>query len=186
MRLVLVLLLSLSLSACQLWPQAQLYYPYAGGGYQLLTQWAGRPQQLLQQVQFQQGTVQQEFLFSVQLLPDQILLVALSPLGQELGRVELTRDGRLQQQGIKPFSEPAFAVQLLAQMQWSLWPVAAVQPQFKGLRLQEQQQQRQVLDRNLQTVLQISGAGSLATGQVTEIKQQHYQLRLITLQQDFL
>lgn len=186
MRLVLLLLLALGLSACQLWPKPPLYYAFGGGGYQLLTQWPGPSQQLLQQVQFKTAQQQQEFLLSVQLLPEQMLLVALSPLGQELGRVELTAGGRLQQQGQAPFSEPAFAVQLLAQMQWSLWPVAAIQPRLSGLLLQEKQQHRVLLNDQLQQLLVIQGAGSPVAGQITDITQQHYQLRLTTLQQDFL
>lgn len=186
MRLTLLLLLTLALSACQLWQQGPLYYPYAGGGYQLQTRWPGPSQQLLQQVQFAAGARQQEFLLSVQLLPEQILLVALSPLGHELGRVELTAGGRLQQQGQAPFSDRSFAVQLLAQMQWSLWPLTQIQPGLDDLQITQQQQQRLLLDKNAQAVLTINGAGPLTTGQVTEISQPDYRLRLTTVQQDFL
>lgn len=186
MRLTVLLLLSLGLSGCQLWQQRSLYYSYAGGGYQLLTRWPGAAQQLLQQVHFQTDATQQEFLLSVQLEPEQILLVALSPLGHELGRVTLTAAGQLQLQGQAPFSERAFALQLLAQMQWSVWPQAAVEAQLDDLQLRQQQQQRFVLDKTGNTVLLIDGAGVLAAGQVTEISQRQYRLRLTTLQQDFL
>jgi hypothetical protein len=181
------LCLALSLASCQLLPAHGLVYQVAGGSYQLSSGWPGKPQQLLQQVQFKSATTTQQFLLSVQMLPEQLLLVALSPVGHELWRVQLSADGQLQHQGVAPFSERTFALRLLAEMQWSLWPVAQIQPRLQGLQLTEQAGLRQVLDPvQQQAILQISGGGVLAVGQVTVLQQADYQLTLTTLEQEFL
>jgi hypothetical protein len=181
------LCLALSLASCQLLPAHGLVYQVAGGSYQLSSGWPGKPQQLLQQVQFKSATTTQQFLLSVQMLPEQLLLVALSPVGHELWRVQLSADGQLQHQGVAPFSERTFALRLLAEMQWSLWPVAQIQQRLQGLQLTEQAGLRQVLDPvQQQAILQISGGGVLAVGQVTVLQQADYQLTLTTLEQEFL
>jgi|GEM_PF-644903 len=196
-RLVLLfmsLCLAFSLASCQLLRPHSLVYQVTGGSYQLNTGWPGKPQQLLQQVQFKSANTNHEFLLSVQLQAEQLLLVALSPVGHELWRVQLTADGQLQHQGIAPFSERAFALRLLAEMQWSLWPVAQVSPNLQGLQLTEKAGVRQVFgiagshvgSQHQQPILQISGGGVPVVGQVTVLQQADYQLTLTTLEQDFL
>lgn len=182
----LVLLLWLGcLASCQLKPEQGLVYHVADGSYQLRTVWPGKPQQLLQQVRFSSANSNQEFLLSVQLLPEQLLLVALSPVGHELWRVQLTADGQLLHQGIVPFSDRAFALRLLAEMQWSLWPIGQIIPGLDGIQLIEQSGSRQVLLKN-KPLLQITGAGVLAVGEMTVLQQADYQLTLTTLEQEFL
>jgi hypothetical protein len=182
----LVLLLWLGcLASCQLKPEQDLVYQVADGSYQLRTTWPGQPQQLLQQVRFSSVNSNQEFMLSVQLLPEQLLLVALSPVGHELWRVQLTADGQLLHQGIEPFSERAFALRLLAEMQWSLWPVVQVMSGLDGIQLIEQSGSRQVLSKS-KSLLRITGAGVLAVGQITVLQQADYQLTLTTLEQEFL
>lgn len=182
--------MTLCVASCQLLSAKGLVYQVGGGSYQLNSGWPGKPQQLLQQVQFKTANTTQEFLLSVQLQSEQLLLVALSPVGHELWRVQLTAAGQLQHQGIAPFSERSFALRLLAEMQWSLWPVAQVNPNLQGLQLIEKAGLRQVFGiaagQEQQPILHISGGGVLAVGQVTVLKQADYQLTLTTLEQDFL
>lgn len=180
----------LSLAACQMHPPTGLVYQVAGGSYSLNTGWPGQPQQLLQQVQFKTASTSHEFLLSVQLQPTQLLLVALSPVGHELWRVQLVADGQLQHQGVAPFSERAFALRLLAEMQWSLWPLTDVRTNMQGLQLTEQAGIRQVAGNTAvtrqQPILQIRGGGVPVVGQVTVLQQADYQLTLTTLEQEFL
>lgn len=183
-RLVLILLLCLS--GCQSLPENQLIYQRDGGRYALHTQWKGPAQQLLQQVTFTGAGQQQEFLLSVQLDTQQMLLVGLSPLGHELWRITLTPDGELVSTGIQPFADRRFALQLVAQMQWSLLPLQDVQAHLSALTMKELPQQRQLIDASGAIVLTIDGPGELAVGKTIRVRDSNFELNIVTLERDQL
>ncbi|TXH94993.1 MAG: DUF3261 domain-containing protein [Rheinheimera sp.] len=182
----LTILLVFWLSACQLLPRSNMVYQLDGGHYRLQTHWPGPAQQILQQVVFTTAGQHHEFLLSAQLDAQQMLLVGLSPLGQELWRIELTSDGQLLTAGIQPFADKRFAVQLLAQMQWSLLPLPDIQPQLRALTLTDMPNQRQVKNADGQTVLTIEGAGEIAVGKTYRIFDGNFELSIVTLERELL
>ncbi len=182
----LAILLALLLSACQLLPGSELVYQRDGGYYLLQTRWQGPAQQVLQHVNFTAAGRQHEFLLSAQFDATQMLLVGLSPLGHELWRIVLTPDGQLTASGIQPFANSRFAVQLLAQMQWSLLPLPAIQPHLHALTMQQLSTQRQLKNADGSTVLTIDGAGDIAVGHTLRIHDSQFELRIETLEQELL
>lgn len=186
-RLVLFCLL-LMLAGCQ-----QLRYrPDAGwvalgtGYYQLADSWPGKKQQLVQQVNWRQGEQQQQFLLTLLLQDEGYLLVALSPIGQELGRLQYQRGHKLSVSGVAPFNQPGFARRLLAEMQLALLSDAQLLGRLHGLTLQQQHHSRMVRQNDGRVLLQIAPLTAPAPGQQIKVSAEHYQLQIVTLQQDFL
>lgn len=155
------------------------------GYYQLADSWPGAKQQLVQQVNWQQGEQQQQFLLTLLLQDDGYLLVALSPIGQELGRLQYQRGHKLSVSGVAPFNQPGFARRLLAEMQLALLSDAQLAGRLHGLTLQ-QQHNRIISQNDGRVLLQIAPLIAPAAGQQIQVSAEHYQLQILTLQQDFL
>ncbi|HEX5792942.1 MAG TPA: DUF3261 domain-containing protein [Rheinheimera sp.] len=181
------LILLLLLSGCQLVPVPPTSQVALGAGYyQLSDHWPGPAQQLLQHASWSDGQRQHQFTISALLQPDAMLLVALSPMGQELWRLQYQRGHQLSLSGIAPFSQPQFARVLLAQMQLALFEPQQLQGRLQQLTLQQDEQRRVLRDNQGMTVLQINQPGNIAAGQTLTIKTAAYHLQITTLQQDFL
>lgn len=180
------IVLAFLLSSCHVLPDSELFYQRDGGSYTLHTRWQGPAQQVLQQVTFTADGQRHEFLLSAQFDSTQILLVGLSPIGQELWRIALTPDGQLAATGIQPFANSRFAVQLLAQMQWSLLPLSDIQSHLRSLTLQQLSSQRQLKNSNGVTVLTIDGVGDIAVGNILRIHDSQFELSIETLEQELL
>lgn len=189
-RFCVSLLLLLSISSCQLWqrpPAAQGWVPFASGYYQLLDSWRGQPQQLLQQAVWHDSKTEQQFLISVLLTEQQMVLVGLSGLGQELWRLAYQPGHQLSHSGIAPFDQPQVARRLLAEMQLALLDQASLSTRLQGLQLQQNAAgERQLVTASGELQLTIRGAATLAVGHSTEIITDDYRLTISTLQQDFL
>ncbi|SEH66187.1 Protein of unknown function [Rheinheimera pacifica] len=189
--LILALCLLL-LSGCQQWrtPAAKGWVMLDGGYYQLLDNWPGRPQQLLQQVSWRDEQQQQQFVLSVLLTADSILLVALSPIGQELWRLHYQPQHQLTLSGIAPFNQPEFTKRLLAEMQLALLDSDVVTPRLQGLTLTEHEidngTERHISHVSGKLILQIHHSAQISTAVPITLKGRHYQLQITTLQQDFL
>ena len=181
------LIFILLLTGCQLLtvkPDSQV--PLGTGYYQLSDSWPGPAQQLLQQASWTDGTEQHQFTISALLRSDVTLLVALSPMGQELWRVQYQQGHRLSVSGIAPFNQPQFARLLLAQMQLALLGSAQLSGRLHALTLEQDSSSRVVLDDKGNTVLQIAQPQQLGPGQTITITATAYSLKITTLQQDFL
>jgi hypothetical protein len=179
--------LVLLLSGCQLFSERGPGWTALGSGYyQLHDSWPGPAQQLLQHASWDDGTTQYQFTISVLLQSDAMLLVALSPLGQELWRLHYQRGHQLTATGIAPFNQPAFARRLLAEMQLALFDRASLIPRLQQLSLQQHANRRTVSDSNHADVLQIDNPAQTAAGQQIIIQAAAYRLQITTLQQDFM
>jgi hypothetical protein len=187
-RRIIVALWLLLLSGCQQWraPAGNGWLALDEGYYQLLDSWPGEAQQLLQQVIWRDANQQQQFVLSALLQPDSMLLVAVSPLGQELWRLNYRSGHQLSVSGIAPFNQPQFAKRLLAEMQLALLQHSLLQPRLKGLTLQDRGTQRWLRRRDGSTVLHIQQAAQLQAGAQIMLQAGAYQLQITTLQQDFL
>ncbi|PKM18010.1 MAG: hypothetical protein CVV11_18090 [Gammaproteobacteria bacterium HGW-Gammaproteobacteria-15] len=189
--LILTLCLLL-LSGCQQWhtPTAKGWVMLDGGYYQLLDNWPGRPQQLLQQVSWRDEQQQQQFVLNALLTADSILLVALSPIGQELWRLHYQPQHQLTLSGIAPFNQPEFAKRLLAEMQLALLDSTVITPRLQGLALTEHATEsgteRHISHASGKLILQIHHSAQISTAVPITLKARHYQLQITTLQQDFL
>lgn len=181
------LIFVLLLTGCQLKPTLDDSWVALGEGYYQLTDaWPEPAQQLMQQVIWLDNAQQQQFIISALLQPEAILLVAVSPLGQELWRLSYQPEHQMTVSGIAPFNQPAFAKVLLAQMQMALLSEQQLQARLQHLRLQQDGNERALYDNDGRLLLQISNAGQLAAGEKIIIKAPTYRLQIITLQQDYL
>lgn len=182
----------LLLSGCQQWrtPAAKGWVMLDGGYYQLVDNWPGRPQQLLQQINWRDEQQQQQFVLSALLTADSILLVALSPIGQELWRLHYQPQHQLTLSGIAPFNQPEFAKRLLAEMQLALLDSSIITPRLYGLTLTEHTTaigtERYINHASGRLILQIDHSAQISTMTPITLKGHHYQLQITTLQQDFL
>ncbi|MDX3774789.1 DUF3261 domain-containing protein [Chromatiaceae bacterium AAb-1] len=186
---VLILLL---LSACHSrYPQPANQYmvAFADGYYQLYPGWPAPARQLLQHIVWHSAQGTQEFLLSAMLTEQQILLIATSALGHELWRLQYSQQGIVQLNGIEPFNQPEIALRILAEMQLALLPLPVIQPRLHQLQLTEQytgQYQRQLLNHQQQTLLDIYWQEPAEIPTQVNIQQQYYQLTITTLQQELL
>ena len=187
-RRVILAICLLLLSACQQWrlPSAAGWVALDGGHFQLLDSWPGASQQLVQQLHWQDGQRQQQFLLTALLQADGYLLVALSPLGHELWRLQYSRGHQLSVFGMPPFDQPEFARRLLAEMQLALLEQPLLRGRLQGLSLQQQDGLRRLLRRDGSVLLSIKQAGQLLPGSQIELSSAGYQLQITTLQQELL
>lgn len=175
------------LSGCQLFTPREAGWTALGAGYyQLLDHWQGQPQQLVQQISWSSGKQQHQFMVSVLLQPDAILVVAISPLGQELWRMRYAQGHQMTLSGIAPFNQPDFARRLLAEMQVALLTDDELAPRLKGLILTSTPDQRRLIDLQHRLVLQIDNPAQTGSGQTIRLQGSDYQLQIVTLQQDFM
>lgn len=186
-RLILACCLVL-LGGCQQWkmPAAAGWVALDGGYFQLLDSWPGAPQQLVQQLHWQDNERQQQFLLTALLKDDGYLLVALSPLGHELWRLQYGRGHQLTLSGVAPFNQPVFARRLLAEMQLALLDQTMLNARLQHLSLDQHKQQRQILRSDGTALLSITQAGQLAAGSEITLNSAGYQLKITTIQQDLL
>jgi hypothetical protein len=175
------------LSSCQLIGPRDAGWTMLGNGYyQLIDTWPGPAQQLLQQVSWSKGLQQQQFTVSVLLQPDAMLLVALSPLGQEIWRLHYATGHRMTLSGVAPFNQPDFARRLLAEMQLALFSDVLLATRLRGLTLQQDNNRRLLLDRQQNPVLRIEQPQQFGAGQTITLQGEDYRLQIVTLQQDFM
>lgn len=173
----------LGLSACASMEKTdRLQVPVAQGHYSLQAQWPAAPVQLWQQVRWSQQNQQREFLVSLLLEKDRVLLVALSPLGHELFRSELTRDGHAFT-GSSFLSEPRLALQVWVDLQMALWPMAQVNRHLTDGQLTLSGSKRTLIDGEK---LIWSSTVELTTGGTIIHHTRDYNLRITTLQHDVL
>lgn len=156
------------------------------GYYQLIDTWPGPAQQLVQQVSWSNGTQQHQFIVSVLLQNDAMLLVAISPLGQELWRLHYGAGHHMTLTGIAPFNQPVFATRLLAEMQLALFNQHVLASRLRGLSIEQHENRRVLIDQQHNTVLQIDNPQQLGIGEIITLRGQDYNLQIITLQQDFM
>lgn len=181
------LIFALLLTGCQLKPMFDNSWVVLGKGhYQLTDTWPSQAQQLMQQVVWFDGKQQQQFIISALLQPEAMLLVAVSPLGQELWRLNYQPDHQLSVSGIAPFNQQPFAKVLLAQMQMALLSEPQLRAKLQQVTLLQDGNDRTLLDKDGQLLLHITNAGQIAAGQKIIIKAPAYSLQIKTLQQDFL
>lgn len=184
-RKLIFCLLLVSLSGCQMLPGGAIgdrsaQQSYGAGHYQLLASWPGPAIQLWQEVDWQQGDTQQRFFVSSYLRQGSLTLVGLSPLGNEIWRIEYAAGGEVDASGVEPFDDDRLARAILADMQLAMWPEAELQPQLTGLRLSVQPEQRQLYAAE-RLVLQVT-----TTGQSQRIKNfvADYAMTITTLTQE--
>lgn len=147
LRAAILLLVATLVASCQIAPKQQKLAVSLGGtsSLQLQTQWFEEPVQQLQQITWRhpEHPVQTMLVSSV-LKATGIVLVGLSPLGQELWRVELVPGRPPTIRGIEPFSQPQLAKAMVADMQLHLWPLTHLQNRLEYARVQDNGQQRTV------------------------------------------
>ncbi|MEH8017131.1 DUF3261 domain-containing protein [Rheinheimera muenzenbergensis] len=187
-RRVILAICLLLLSGCQQWrlPPAAGWVALDAGHFQLLDSWPGAPQQLVQQLHWQDGERQQQFLLTVLLQADGYLLVALSPLGHEIWRMQYSRGHQLNVTGMPPFNQPQFARRLLAEMQLALLQPSFLTGRLQQLSLRQQDGVRRLLRSDGSVVLSITQAGLLQPGSQIGLSSTGYQLQITTLQQELL
>lgn len=178
----------LLLSSCQQWraPANNGWIALDNGYFQLLDSWPGKPQQVLQQITWRDTTQQHEFILSALLQHDTMLLVAVSPLGQELWRLSYSKGHHLSASGVAPFNQPQFAMRLLAEMQLALLDSSLLLPRLKSLSLQDEVDERWLRRNDGGTVLHIHLPGQMQVAKQITLQATTYQLQITTLQQDFL
>jgi hypothetical protein len=176
------------LSGCQQWraPAAAGWVALDGGQFQLMDSWPGAPQQLVQQLHWQNNQHQQQFLLTALLQSDGYLLVALSPLGHELWRLQYSQGHQLSLSGIAPFNQPDFARRLLAEMQLALLEQSLLNSRLQNLRLRQHAGERLVLRKDDSVLLRITRPQQLAAGNEITVSSAGYQLKITTLQQELL
>jgi hypothetical protein len=163
----------------------RLQVPVGTGYYSLQWQWPGEPLQMWQEVRWSQKAEQvknREFVVSVLLENERLLLVALSPLGNELFRSELTASGH-SFKGSDFLDEPWLALQVWADLQLSLWPLEAVNAHMSSSALQPENGRRNLRDDG---ELVWSSGVTMNTRGTIENKQRGYELMINTLQYDVL
>lgn len=173
----------LGLSGCVALEQTdRVRVPVAQGYYSVQAQWPAAPLQLWQRVSWSQQDQQREFLVSALLEKDRVLLVALSPLGNELFRSELTPNGH-RFTGSEFLSEPRLALQVWADLQMALWPIAQVNRHLSDAQLTLSDSKRTLVDGGN---LIWSSTVELTTGGTITHHVRDYNLRITTLQNDVL
>lgn len=176
-------LMLLGLSGCAAVGQAdRIRVPVAQGYYSVQSQWPAAPVQLWQHVRWSQQDQQREFLVSALLKKDRVLLVALSPLGNELFRSELTPSGH-RFTGSEFLSEPRLALQVWADLQMALWPIAQVNRHLTNAELTLSGSKRTLIDDGN---LIWSSTVELTTGGRITHHTRDYNLRITTLQNEVL
>jgi uncharacterized protein YkuJ len=186
-RICLVVILVI-ISGCQLQrPADRAWVTIDTGYYQLNDSWPQPPQQLLQRVIWSDlQHNKHEFLISVLLQAEQTLLLAISPLGQELWRIQYQAGHQLTTSGIAPFNQPDFAKLLLAQMQLAMYDLTHIQTRLNQLNAKQTAQQRIIFNQAGQVIIEIKHAQQLSPGKTMQITTPDYRLHITTLQQDFL
>lgn len=183
-----ILLCCLLLSGCQQWryPADTGWVALDGGYYQLQDSWSGKPQQLVQQLSWHSGEQQQQFILTALLQPQGYLLIALSPLGHELWRLNYQQGHKLTVTGIAPFNQPQFARRLLAEMQLALLPMQQVAPHLRNLQVTQHQDIRYILRTDDSVLFTIADAEAKTPHQAIRFTADNYTLHITTLQQDLL
>lgn len=182
-RIVNLIIAVVLLSGCQLLPtsadpRVQLA---ANVHLELQTSWYGSATQTLHQVIWSHPEHQSRtMLVSSWLSAEQIVMVGLSPLGQELWRVELGAQQPLKVTGIAPFDQPELAQAIVADMQLQRWPLAGLQNHLQGASITASENGRRVISDDKQLVW-----SARTEGDVT-LLQHHsagYSLQLRTLEE---
>lgn len=179
-------ILLVSLTGCAaLSSTAPLRVPVGGGFYSLQWQWPNEPVQVWQKVSWSQNAEQtksREFIVSALFESQRLLLVALSPLGNELFRSELSATGHTFT-GSDFLNDPKLALQVWADLQLSLWPRETVSSHLSNVILTQTPKQRKLLD-NEKVVW--SSRVKINTGGKVENKLRDYELTVNTLQYEVL
>lgn len=185
-RCVTLTLMLFAVAGCTaLGSKDRLQVPVGTGYYSLQWQWPGEPLQVWQEVRWSQKAEQvknREFVVSVLLESERLLLVALSPLGNELFRSELTASGH-SFKGSDFLDEPKLALQVWADLQLALWPLETVNVHMSSGELQRENGRRNLRDDG---ELVWSSGVTMNTSGTIENKQRGYELTVNTLQYEVL
>lgn len=138
------LLLVLMVAACQSLGGQPTQVAIADGRYQLQHSWPREPVQLWQQVEWKKGEQQRTFMVSAVFSSERLLLVALSPFGNELFRSELSRVNGVTFKGSEAFDDSRLAMQVWADLQMALWPLDSINTNLTGMSMQTTQTGREL------------------------------------------
>jgi hypothetical protein len=178
------LILMLMVTGCQSLGGQPAQVAIADGRYQLQHSWPREPVQLWQKVEWKKGEQQRIFMVSAAFDNERLLLVALSPFGNELFRSELSRANGVTFKGSEAFDDSRLAMQVWSDLQMAFWPLDSINANLSGVSLQATQTGRE-LWRN----------GELLWSSVSEDKNQQrviqnkpmgYQLTITTLEYELL
>lgn len=142
-RLCLIVLIAVT-AGCQSIGGRSVQIPVANGDYHLQYGWPKEPVQLWQNVEWRNEQQQHTFMVSAVFKRDRLLLIALSPLGNELFRSELSRANGFTFKGSEMFNDSRLALQVWADLQMALWPIASVNANLTGETLQATQTGREL------------------------------------------
>lgn len=185
-RCVTLALMLLAVAGCAtLEGKDRLQVPVGTGYYSLQWQWPGEPVQIWQDIRWSpkaQQAKNREFVVSVLLENERLLLVALSPLGNELFRSELTASGH-RFKGSEFLEEPRVALQVWTDLQLSLWPLETVNAHLSSLTLKQTSSRRTITDNG--ELIWSSGVQMNTNGKIQN-NQRDYELTVNTLQYEVL
>jgi len=178
------LFLVMTVVACQTLGRHSVNVPVGDGSYQLQYSWPGEPVQLWQKVEWQKGEQQRTFMVSAVFERKRLLLVALSPLGHELFRSELSRANGVNFNGSDAFDDSRLALQVWADLQMALWPLDSVNANAANMSLQATPTQREFW-RDGQ-LFWSSSNNDANQKRVIQNKSKGYQLLITTLEYELL
>ncbi|WP_417435398.1 DUF3261 domain-containing protein [Idiomarina abyssalis] len=181
---VLLLLVMTILAGCQSLSGHSVQVPVADGSYQLQHSWPEKPVQLWQKVEWQKGQQQRTFMVSAVFDNERLLLVALSPLGHELFRSEITQANGLSFKGSEAFDDARLALQVWADLQMALWPLDFVNSNLDGMSLQTTQTKRELWHNG--QLLWSAANDDASLQRVIQNKSMGYQLVITTLEYELL
>lgn len=182
-RILSLVVAALLLSGCQTLPTSTNPKVQLAENVQLELQssWNGPATQTLHQVLWSHPEQESRTLLVSSLLSaEQIVMVGLSPLGQELWRVELGKQQPITVTGIAPFDQPQLARAIVADMQLQRWPLAELQRHLQGASITATANGRRVISDDKQLIW------SARTEADITILQHHsagYSLQLRTLEE---
>lgn len=137
-------MLVLMVAGCQSLGGQAAQVPVADGRYQLQHSWPREPVQLWQKVEWKKGEQQRIFMVSAVFDSERLLLVALSPFGNELFRSELSRASGVTFEGSEAFDDSRLAMQVWSDLQMALWPLDSVNANLSDVSLQATQTGREL------------------------------------------
>lgn len=179
-----LIVLILITAGCQSIGGRSVQIPVANGDYQLQYGWPKEPVQLWQNVEWQNEQQQRTFMVSALFKHDRLLLIALSPFGHELFRSELSRAGGITFKGSEAFNDARMALQVWADLQMALWPLASVNANLTGGSLQATQTGRELWS-NGQLQWSLSSENK-SQQRVIQNKTMGYELTITTLEYERL
>ncbi|WP_153849433.1 DUF3261 domain-containing protein [Idiomarina loihiensis] len=178
------LILMLMVTGCQSLGGQPAQVAIADGSYQLQHSWPREPVQLWQKVEWKKGEQQRIFMVSAVFDSERLLLVALSPFGNELFRSELSRANGITFRGSEAFDDSRLAIQVWSDLQMALWPLDSINANLTGMSLQVTQTGRELWHNGQLQWLSVNENENLQ--RTIENKFLGYQLTVTTLEYELL